>query len=99
MSTNAWIDLPEESVSIVGPVSVTQGTSPWVVSGTVSVNPITFASPQHVIVDSGTLTSITNAVTVNQGTSPWVVSMPSQLLQMLTCMMEPAFQLVQPEVL
>ena len=55
-------------------VTANQGTSPWVVSGTVSVNPITFASPQHVIVDSGTLTSITNAVTVNQGTSPWVVS-------------------------
>jgi hypothetical protein len=55
-------------------IPVTQSTSPWVVSGTVSVNPITFASPQHVILDSGTLTSITNPVTVNQGTSPWVVS-------------------------
>ena len=32
----------------------------------VTADPITFASPQHVIVDSGTLS-------VTQGTSPWVV--------------------------
>lgn len=48
------------SVVIVGPVTVLQGTTPWIVA---------FAVPQHVIVDS-----ITGHVTVDQGTSPWVVS-------------------------
>lgn len=45
-----------------GSVSVTQGTSPWVTSGSVSV--VNFPATQPV---SGT-------VTANQGTSPWVVS-------------------------
>lgn len=40
----------------------------------VTADPITFAAPQDVIIDSGTITTITNPVTVNQGTSPWVVS-------------------------
>jgi len=38
--------------------SVTQGTSPWVIS---------FTAPQHVVVDSG-------SVAVTQSTSPWVIS-------------------------
>ena len=33
----------------------------------VTADPITFASPQHVIVDSG-------SISVTQGTSPWVIS-------------------------
>ncbi len=41
-------------------VTVNQGTSPWVTS---------FSAPQHIILDSGTLTTITNPVTVvNSGT-------------------------------
>jgi hypothetical protein len=73
--TSPWIVAGTVAVSnFPSSFIVNQGTSPWVISGTVSVNPITFAAPQHVILDSGTLTSITNPVVVNQGTSPWVVS-------------------------
>lgn len=64
--------------SITNPVSVTQGTSPWVVTGTVTpsvalTTPVTqVTSPwvvsvsniPHVILDSGTITNITNPVTV-----------------------------------
>ncbi len=51
---------PTNMVTVVGPVSVTQGTSPWVVGGTVTANQGT--SPWII---SGSVT---------QGTSPWVVS-------------------------
>ena len=48
--SSGWIDLPQtDSVTIVGPVSVTQGTTPWVVSGTV-------------LCDQGTSPWITNIV-------------------------------------
>jgi hypothetical protein len=45
-------------------LAVTQSTSPWVIS---------FTAPQHVIVDSGSV-SISGAVSVTQGTSPWIVA-------------------------
>ncbi len=64
---------------VVGPITVNQGTSPWIVSGTTVVSgPVSvtqgtspwvtvFASPQHIVVDSG-------SVSATQGTSPWIVS-------------------------
>lgn len=51
--------------------AVTQGTSPWVVSGTVTVNQGT--SP-WVIGDGGGSITVDGTVTVTQGTSPWAVS-------------------------
>ena len=36
-------------------VTIASDSSPLTITGTISVNPITFASPQHVIVDSGTI--------------------------------------------
>lgn len=51
-SQNLLVDVANTSLS------VTQGTSPWVIS---------FNAPQHIIVDSGSLSA-------TQGTSPWVVS-------------------------
>lgn len=46
-------------------VNIQDGGNSITVDGTVSVNPITFASPQHVIVDSGTITTITNVVHID----------------------------------
>src|SRR5208282_2788355 len=64
------------STTITGTVSVTQGTTPWVVSlasttitGTVSVTQGT--SPWVVSLAS---TTITGSVAVTQSTSPWVTS-------------------------
>jgi hypothetical protein len=38
--SSKWIDLPvDDEVTIVGPVEVTQGTTPWVVTGTVTTSP------------------------------------------------------------
>ncbi len=38
--SSKWIDLPsKDEVSIVGPVTVDQGTTPWVVSGSVTTSP------------------------------------------------------------
>lgn len=56
-------------------VAVTQSTSPWIVSGTVTANAgignftvvQSTGTNLHTVVDSGTITA-------NQGTSPWVVS-------------------------
>lgn len=70
------------TATIVGPVSVTQGTSPWVVAGTVTANQGTNPWTVNGTVNAaqsgtwniGTLTTITNPVTVNQGTSPWIIS-------------------------
>lgn len=75
---NQYIQFPGSTTTVAGTVTVLQGTSPWVVSGTVtfsnstiavtqSTSPwvISFTSPQHVIVDSGVITSITNTVTVS----------------------------------
>jgi hypothetical protein len=45
-------------------LAVTQSTSPWVIS---------FTAPQHIIVDSGSV-SISGTVSVTQGTSPWIVA-------------------------
>lgn len=59
-----------QDVNIVSsvPLSVTQGTSPWVISGTVTANQGT--SPWVVSLAS---TTITGTVAVTQSTSPWVV--------------------------
>jgi hypothetical protein len=51
-------------------VAATQGTSPWVVSGTVSVG--NFPAVQPVNDNGGSLT-VDGTVTATQGTSPWVV--------------------------
>jgi len=56
------------TVAITGTVGVTQSTSPWVISGSIS-----FTAPQHVIVDSGSV-SISGTVGVTQSTSPWIVA-------------------------
>lgn len=54
------------------PVTVDQGTSPWVVSGAVSISgPVTVAQP--VTVNQGTTPWVISGA-VTQGTSPWVVS-------------------------
>lgn len=63
--TSPWVvsfSAPQHTIVDSGSISATQGTSPWVISGSIS-----FTAPQHVIVDSGTLS-------VTQGTSPWVIS-------------------------
>lgn len=60
--------------------AVTQSTSPWVVSGTVTANAGTgtltvgqsSGANLHVNVDSAPSTTVTGTVTSNQGTSPWV---------------------------
>jgi hypothetical protein len=60
------------STTITGTVAVTQSTSPWVVSGTITANAgtgnFTVVQPTgtnlHVVVDSGVITSITNPVAV-----------------------------------
>jgi hypothetical protein len=60
------------NVGVTGTVAVTQSTSPWVVSGTVTANAgtgnFTVVQPTgtnlHVVVDSGVITSITNPVAV-----------------------------------
>jgi hypothetical protein len=101
--TSPWVTsfaTPQHVVvdSVTGNVTVLQGTSPWVVSGTVSAaqsgawtvsasqsgawavtanqgtSPwvTSFATPQHVVVDGGSVT-VSGSVTANQGTSPWVV--------------------------
>lgn len=60
--------------------AVTQGTSPWVISGTVTANQggaWTVAATQSGAWTTGrtwTLASGTDSVTVAQGTSPWVVA-------------------------
>lgn len=60
---------PTDPIWVTG--TVFQGTTPW------NVNVINIP---HIILDSGTITSITNPVTVtgtviaNQGTSPWIIS-------------------------
>lgn len=52
------VSLDSATLTALETITVNQGTSPWVVSGTVSVNePV----------------SVDGTVTVNQGTSPWVV--------------------------
>lgn len=58
-----------------GPVSVTQGTTPWLVDGSAHTQPISgaisFTAPQHTIVDSATLGTVTvsGSVTANIGTT------------------------------
>lgn len=49
-----------DSITVDGTVTVLQGTSPWVVSGTVELGAATLAALE--------------TITVLQGTSPWVVS-------------------------
>lgn len=66
------------TATISGTVAVTQSTSPWVTS---------FSAPQHVILDSGTLTSITNALptgantigAVTQASGPWTFNLTQVL--------------------
>lgn len=63
MGTIAITPVPGSCTACGGevlPTEVTQGTVPWVVSGTVAL-------------DAGTLAAL-ETVTVLQGTSPWVVS-------------------------
>lgn len=81
-TTNAQVlrvVLPTDQTAI----PVTQGTSPWVVSGTVTANAgtgnFTVVQPSganlHVDVDNfPAIQPISGTVTANQGTSPWVVS-------------------------
>ncbi len=64
--------LAAETTKVIG--TVNQGTSPWVVS-------TTFSAPQHIIVDSGTLTAVTSitnpvAVGVAKGTDKNLVTDP-----------------------
>lgn len=76
------------SVPVTGPISVTQGTSPWVVSngGTFAVQAsITTLGQQlaaasvPVVLTAAQLTTLTppTTVAVTQSTSPWVVSLTS----------------------
>lgn len=60
--SGAWTTGRTWALTSADIVTALQGTSPWIVSGTVGIN--NFPATQPV---SGT-------VTVNQGTSPWVVS-------------------------
>jgi hypothetical protein len=85
---------PSDPINITGTVTtsvtvsttpVTQATSPWVVSGSVTASisgtpNINIVNVPHFVLDSGVITSITNPVTVTgtvsatQGTSPWIIS-------------------------
>lgn len=59
---------------------VTQSTSPWIISGAIS-----FTSPQHVIVDSGSIAvsnfPVTQAVTQS---GPWTVSLETESIEIGT---------------
>jgi hypothetical protein len=72
------------STTITGSVSVTQGTSPWIVAGGgtagssgTAVLTIQGISGGTVVPVSLTSTTVTGTVAVTQSTSPWVVSLAS----------------------
>lgn len=54
--TSPWV-VSLASTTITGTVAVTQSTSPWVISGSIS-----FAAPQHVIVDSGIIAATQSGI-------------------------------------
>jgi len=66
---------PSTAGTVPNPIGVTQSTSPWVVSGSVTTGGLTDtqlrASPVAV---SGTVAFSNVSIGVTQGTSPWVVS-------------------------
>ncbi len=66
ITVDGTVELGAATLEALETVTVLQGTSPWVVSGSLTID-------GDVSLDAATLASLEN-VTVTQGTSPWVVS-------------------------
>jgi hypothetical protein len=65
------VALDASTLAALETITVLQGTSPWVVSGTVDIGTMPEVEIKN---DSGNPIPVSGTVTVLQGTSPWVVS-------------------------
>lgn len=65
------VDASGTTIPISGTITANQGTSPWVVSGTVAVSSV---SGTVAVTQSTSPWVVSGTVTSNQGTSPWVTN-------------------------
>ena len=79
VTANISGSISNTAFGVTGDVAIVNSTTPGSTKIAVTADPITFAAPQHTIVDSGTITAnqggtwnigtVTNPVTVTQGTA------------------------------